>query len=203
MVGQKWNDKDIEYLKNNYYDGNKQDILLIINKSWAAIQMKARLIGLTRKIGNGMIVKCGYCGKELYRRPNEIKRNKTGFFCSNEHQMLAGYKNGTRDRYKITQKAHDAVIKKSQERFKQNPNKVISKRGYYEIYIPQIGFKKEHHIIWEQHNGKIPEGAIIHHINGNPLDNRIENLMMFPNNAAHMAYHYKNRKINDKGQFIT
>ena len=31
-------------------------------------------------------------------------------------------------------------------------------------------------IVWTQHNGPIPKGMIIDHINGNPSDNRIENL---------------------------
>ena len=33
-----------------------------------------------------------------------------------------------------------------------------------------------HRIIWEMHNGKIPEGMVIDHINENKQDNRIENL---------------------------
>ena len=34
----------------------------------------------------------------------------------------------------------------------------------------------EHRYVWEQHNGKIPKGMQIHHINGKHNDNRIENL---------------------------
>lgn len=33
-----------------------------------------------------------------------------------------------------------------------------------------------HRLIWEIHNGQIPSGMVIDHINGNPGDNRIENL---------------------------
>ncbi len=42
----------------------------------------------------------------------------------------------------------------------------------------QVGEKnlQEHRFIWEQHFGKIPEGKIVHHINGNKLDNKIANL---------------------------
>ena len=35
-----------------------------------------------------------------------------------------------------------------------------------------------HRIIWEMHNGPIPEGAEIDHMNHNRLDNRIENLRL-------------------------
>ncbi len=35
---------------------------------------------------------------------------------------------------------------------------------------------KAHRIVWEIFNGPIPDGMIIDHLNGNPWDNRIENL---------------------------
>lgn len=35
-----------------------------------------------------------------------------------------------------------------------------------------------HRIIWIYHNGDIPKGMEIHHINSNKLDNRIENLSL-------------------------
>jgi hypothetical protein len=35
-----------------------------------------------------------------------------------------------------------------------------------------------HRQVWEEHNGPVPEGLQLHHINGNRLDNRIENLML-------------------------
>lgn len=34
----------------------------------------------------------------------------------------------------------------------------------------------EHRLIYERHYGKIPDGYIVHHINGDKRDNRIENL---------------------------
>lgn len=36
----------------------------------------------------------------------------------------------------------------------------------------------EHRIIWEKYYGKIPEGYIVHHIDGNKLNNNIENLQL-------------------------
>lgn len=42
--------------------------------------------------------------------------------------------------------------------------------------------------LWINHNGNIPKGFVIHHINKNPLDDRIENLCLLTR-AAHMNIH--------------
>jgi hypothetical protein len=53
----------------------------------------------------------------------------------------------------------------------------------------------EHRFVWEQHHGRyLTKEEQIHHINEIKHDNRLENLMLFPNNAAHRAFHNKKRK---------
>lgn len=48
----------------------------------------------------------------------------------------------------------------------------------------------EHQHIWESINGKIPDGFVLHHINGNRSDNRIENLELIESNGLHKRkYH--------------
>jgi hypothetical protein len=44
--------------------------------------------------------------------------------------------------------------------------------------IVSMNGKREyvHRVVWEIHHGEIPEGMVIDHINGDPSDNRIENL---------------------------
>lgn len=56
----------------------------------------------------------------------------------------------------------------------------------------------EHRYIWEQNNCKIPKGYQVHHINGDKLDNRIENLQMLKN-SEHQILH---ARLRDKyGRF--
>jgi len=53
----------------------------------------------------------------------------------------------------------------------------ITSAGYCVVYSKKHGKRVPmHRLVWEEHNGPIPDGMIIHHINEDKLDNRIENL---------------------------
>ena len=52
---------------------------------------------------------------------------------------------------------------------RKNPYKVVRVKG--KIYY-------EHRLIWAEANGPIPDGYVIHHINGKKKDNRLANLAM-------------------------
>jgi len=51
----------------------------------------------------------------------------------------------------------------------------ITPKGYRRIY--HNGRQQmEHRVVWENHNGAIPDGYQVHHIDGNKLNNDISNL---------------------------
>ena len=53
--------------------------------------------------------------------------------------------------------------------------KNINSSGYYTMWADGKTWS-EHRYVWTQAYGEIPKDKVIHHLNGDKLDNRIENL---------------------------
>lgn len=93
------------------------------------------------------------------------------------------------------------MVPKSRDLTKENnPNwkggRRIHRNGYVLLYVPEHpksgkrGEVYEHMIVMEKMlGGPIPEGAEIHHCNGDPTDNRPYNLRLFNTKGEHSKYH--------------
>ncbi len=72
----------------------------------------------------------------------------------------------------------------------------ICKDGYIHIWKNGKNLKY-HRWIWEELNGKIPENYVIHHIDGDKLNNNIQNLEMMTM-SEHTKRHWDEGKIIPK-----
>jgi hypothetical protein len=71
-----------------------------------------------------------------------------------------------------------------------------SATNYIAIEINSKAFKA-HRIVWEMHNGPIPDGYHVDHIDGNGINNRIDNLRLVDSVAS--AHNLPIQKSNTSG----
>lgn len=57
-------------------------------------------------------------------------------------------------------------------------------------------WRHRHSIVWEQHHGKVPKGHIIRHIDGDPTNDDIENLICIPR-GANARINHRNKANTD------
>ena len=90
--------------------------------------------------------------------------------------------------------------------YKWNGGSYISSSGYMLVYSPKHpmagarNYVLEHILIAEKTLGKrLPKHAVVHHIDGNKLNNLPNNLVICENTAYHLFLHRRNRAFRATG----
>jgi hypothetical protein len=80
-------------------------------------------------------------------------------------------------------------------RFRRYPD--ADKPNHRRYYSPggqdiARGVESLHREVWKFHNGPIPDGAVVHHVDENPLNNDIDNLALM-DGGGHVSHHTKGK----------
>ena len=143
---------------------------------------------------------CDLCNKEIYRRPSTLLINN-GKFCSRScrnkvytdqckgENKLKGLKMEKNPAWKggITHKrCHGNYLGEILVRCPEEYKEMSRKSGYI----------SEHRLIMSINIGRLlTKDEVVHHIDHNPKNNNIENLMLFKNNREHKIYEGLESKI--------
>jgi len=160
---------------NNYY-----------NKSTQKIEEKVIDLYIVEELGSVTIGKKLDISKTTVLRI--LKRNNISMRTISESGRKL-YQNGYKhpmQKLGPKKKKHDTCGRSSKGPF-------MSKDGYIHIWKDNK-VKRYHRWIWEELNGKIPEGYVIHHEDGDKMNNNIQNLEMIKN-SEHTKLHWERGDI--------
>lgn len=143
-------------------------------------------------------VQCSGCGKSFHRPKCELRIGKR-YFCNIQCRIKAsaGFCTCCNKPIKIRagrSGSNRFCSKLCSSSFKRK--QYIIKNGYALILTPNhpcadvYGYVREHRLVIERKLGRyLIKGEVVHHIDGNKLNNASENLQLFKSNSEHMKSH--------------
>ncbi len=165
---------------------------------------------------------CATCGKECWHHAGKVRK-----YCSRSCAMTArnltdknpsynrdisGENNPMYGKEGLSGEKNPMYGKKGELNPRWKGGRKVRKDGYVLVIAPDdhpspaylhSGRKYilEHRLVMEQHLGRyLEQSEVIHHINENPSDNRIENLQLFATQAEHARIAHGKNSTHQKRQ---
>lgn len=160
----KWSEEEISILKAEYYDCDSGELVKILDRTIIQIYHKASSLGLKRNPE-----------KQRKHKVNVIEGGKPFRFQPGHEPANKGQKMDE----KTFEKCSKTMFKKGHKphNHKDEGYERKTRDGYIEVKIGNK-FRLKHRVVWEQHNGTIPNGQVIVFKDGNSLNTNIDNLML-------------------------
>jgi hypothetical protein len=106
-------------------------------------------------------IQCPYCPNQMHYKSKMCVDCRAKMMVQATGENNPSWKGG-----KTTHKQGYIMVKETRP----------DKKGKYQL---------EHTAVWEAANGPLPDGYVIHHLNGQKTDNRLENLQALPRHQHH------------------
>lgn len=132
---------------------------------------------------------CDFCSKLIYRRPSVLKINK-GKFCSRScRNKVYRYQGNPPIMIGKDNPAWKGGITYKRANGNYKGTKYVCCPKNFLRMARKNGYVAEHRLIMAQYIGRILlKTEVVHHIDHNPMNNIIDNLMLFPTNRDHKKY---------------
>lgn len=148
----------------------------------------------TKRTGRRVLCKCDICGQDFIDKYSERYKRKHHFCSFTCYKLFIAIPQNN------TGFGKKNLLPPREQLGELNPNwrggRTKHEKGYILIRKPEhplttkLGYVLEHRLIMEQYLGRyLNLEEIVHHINGDVSDNRIENLILFKNQAEHTKFH--------------